>query len=132
MESLIKKLEMRGNISTRLKHVCVYVDDIVLVTRTKQALTKTFQKLKQEAIKYGLAINQNKTKYMRHSRVQTNVKNKEIKIEGMKIEELNSAKYLGTIMNAEHLIEEKIKERIAAGKRSFFANKKIFRRKTNS
>ena len=78
--------------------MCVYAGDIVLVTRTKQALIITFQKLKQEAIKYGLVINQNKTKYMRHSGVQTNVKNKEIEIEGMKIEEVNSAKYLGTII----------------------------------
>jgi len=96
------------------------------MTRTKQALINTFQKLKQEAVKYGLVINQNKTKYVRHSRVQTNVKNKEIEIEGMKIEEVNSAKYLGTTMNADNLIEEEIKERIAAGNRSFFANKKLF------
>ena len=46
MESLMKILEMRRNISTRLKQVCVYADDIVLVTRTEQALTNTFQKLK--------------------------------------------------------------------------------------
>jgi len=91
MESLMNKLEMKGNVSMRLKQVCFYADDFVLVTRTEQALTNTFQKLKQEAIKYGLAINQNKTKYMRNSRVQTNVKNKEIEIEGMKIEEVNSA-----------------------------------------
>ena len=66
---------------------------------------------------------------MRHSRVQTNVKNKEIEIEGIKIEEVNSAKYLGTIMNADNSIEEEIKERISAGNRSFFANKKIFQSK---
>jgi len=66
MEPLMKKLEMRGNISTRMEQVCVYTDDIVLVTRTEQAQINTFQKLKQEAIKYGLLINQNKTKYMRH------------------------------------------------------------------
>jgi len=99
------------------------------VTRTKQALVNTFQKLKQEAIKYGLIINQNKTKYMRHSTVQTNVKNKEIEIEGMEIEEVNSAKYFGTLMNADKLIEKEIKERIAADNRSFFANKKIFQSK---
>jgi len=99
------------------------------VTRTKQALINTFQKLKQDAIKYGLVINQNETKYMKHSRVQTNVKNKEIEIEGIKIEEVNSAKYLGTITNADNFIEEEIKERIAAGNRSFFANKKIFQSK---
>ena len=61
---------------------------------------------------------------MRHSRVQTNVKNKETEIEGMKIEEVNSAKYLGTIMNVDNLIGEEIKERIADGNRSFFANKR--------
>ena len=66
---------------------------------------------------------------MRHSRVQTNVKNKETEIEGMKIEEVNSAKHHGTIINADNLIEEEIKERTAAGNRSFFANKKIFQRK---
>jgi len=47
----------------------------------------------------------------------------------LKIEEVNSAKYLGTIMNADNLIEEEIKERIAAGNRSFFANKKILQSK---
>jgi len=60
----------------------------VLVTRTKQALINTFQKLKQEAEKCGLTINQNKTKYMRHSRTQTNWKDMEIEIQGMKIEEV--------------------------------------------
>jgi retron-type reverse transcriptase len=60
MESFMKKLETRGNISTRLKQVCVYANDVVVVTRTKQALINTLQKLKQEAEKYGLVINQNK------------------------------------------------------------------------
>ena len=32
-------------------------------------------------------------------------------------------------MNEDNLTEEEIKERIAAGNRSFFANKKIFRSK---
>ena len=47
----------------------------------------------------------------------------------MKIEEVNSAKYLGTTTNADNSIEEEIRERIAAGNRSFFANKKIFQNK---
>jgi len=33
------------------------------------------------------------------------------------------------LLNADNLIEDEIKERIAAGNRSFFANKKIFQRK---
>ena len=82
----------------------------MLVTRTKQALTNTLQKLKQEAEKYGLVINQNKTTYMRHSRTQTYGKDMEIETEGMKIEDVNNVKYLGTIVTKDNLIEEEIKK----------------------
>jgi hypothetical protein len=47
------------------------------------------QELKQEAEKSGLTRNQNKTKYMRHSRTQINGKDMELEIEGMKIEEVS-------------------------------------------
>jgi hypothetical protein len=37
------------------------VDDILIMARTKQTLIDTFLKLKNEASKYGLIINDNKT-----------------------------------------------------------------------
>ena len=55
---------------------------------------------------------------MRHSRTQTYGKDIEIETEGMKIEEVNNVKYLGTIVTKDNLIEEEIKERIAAGNRT--------------
>jgi hypothetical protein len=106
-------------------HECVFIS---LVTRTKEALINTFQKIKQEAEEYGLTINQNKTKYTRHSRTQTNGKEMEIEIEGMKIEEVSKTKYLGTIVTRDNLIEE---EGIAAGNRASFANQKILQSKEN-
>jgi hypothetical protein len=99
------------------------------VTRTEQALINTFQKIKREAEKYGLTINQNKIKHMRHSRTETNGKEMEIEIEGMKIEEVNKTKYPGTIVTRDNLIEEEIKKRIAAGNRASFANQKILQSK---
>jgi hypothetical protein len=39
-------------------------DDIVIIGRTKEVLTDTFFKLKQEALKAGLTANNNKTKYL--------------------------------------------------------------------
>jgi tryptophanyl-tRNA synthetase len=57
------------------------------------------------------------------------VKDIEIETEGMKIEEANIVKYLGTVVTEDNLIEEEIKERIAAGNRPFFANKRIFQSK---
>jgi hypothetical protein len=45
------------------------------------------------------------------------------------VEEANTVKYFGTIVTKDNLIEEEIKERIAAGNRAFFANKKILQSK---
>ena len=61
---------------------------------------------------------------MRHSRSQTNGKEMEIEIEGMKVEEVSKTKYLGTIVTRDNLTEEETKERIAAGNRTSFANQR--------
>jgi cellobiose-specific phosphotransferase system component IIA len=47
MDSILKKMELRGNISTRLKQCTAYADDILITTRTIQAMTDTFVKLKK-------------------------------------------------------------------------------------
>ena len=57
MDSILKKIELRGNISTRLKQCTAYADDISITTRTAQAMTDTFVKLKNESLKYGLIVN---------------------------------------------------------------------------
>jgi hypothetical protein len=62
MDSILKKMEFRGNISTRLKQCTAYADDILITTRTKQAMTDTFVKLKNESMKYGLVVSVHKTK----------------------------------------------------------------------
>jgi hypothetical protein len=49
----------------------------------------------------------------------------ELEIEGMKIEEIGKTKYLGTTVTKDSLIEDEIKERIAAGNRASFANQKM-------
>jgi retron-type reverse transcriptase len=62
MDSILKKMELRGNISTRLKQCTAYADDIVITSRTAQAMLDTFVKLKNESLKYGLTVNVHKTK----------------------------------------------------------------------
>jgi hypothetical protein len=63
LNSVMDNLEVRGNITTRLKQICAYADDIVIIGRTKQSLVETFCKLKNEAQEFGLIVNNNKTKY---------------------------------------------------------------------
>ena len=65
---IIKQLELRGNISTRLKQCSAYADDILITARTQQTLIDTFGKLKNISSQYGLIVNENKTKYMKCTR----------------------------------------------------------------
>jgi hypothetical protein len=64
-EIMIRKLDTRGNISTRLKQCAAYADDILITARPKQAMIDAFNKLKKESIKYGSVINEKKTKYIK-------------------------------------------------------------------
>jgi hypothetical protein len=59
----------------------------------------------------------------------TSGKDMKIEIKGMKIEEVSKTKYLGTTVTKDNLIEEEIKERIAAGNQASFANQKILQSK---
>jgi hypothetical protein len=64
IDTILKQMELRGNITTHLKQCTAYADDIWLTTRTKQSLTDTFQKLKEISVQYGLIVNGQKTKYL--------------------------------------------------------------------
>jgi len=64
IDTILKQMELRGNITTRLKQCIACADDILLTTRTKQFLLDTFQKLKEISAQYGLIVNGQKTKYL--------------------------------------------------------------------
>jgi hypothetical protein len=87
-------LELRGNISTRLRQCIAYADDILITARTKQAMIDTFVKLKNESSKYGLTVNVHKTKYLKCSRRQD--QSKHINIEN-KLNKLNHLNILGQL-----------------------------------
>ena len=101
----------------------------------------TFVKLKKnESLKYGLTVNARKTKYLKFSRRQNQLRL--INTENKEIEQVKSFKYLGSTVNTDSSIEdggkketererkeERKKERIALGNKAFFANKKIFQSK---
>jgi ubiquitin len=103
MDVIIRKLEIRGNISTRLKQLSAYADDVLIMARTKQTLIDTFLKLKNEALKYGLTVNENKTKYLKCTRKQT--QDGKLSVESMQFEQVESFKYLGSIVNKNNTIE---------------------------
>jgi hypothetical protein len=96
----------------------------VIIGRTKQVLTDAFFKLKQEALKVGLITNINKTKYLYCIR-KSNQHNHLI-AGGEQLEQVNSFKYLGRVVNTDNSIEQEIKERIATGNTAYHVHKKLF------
>jgi hypothetical protein len=124
LNSVMDIIEVRGNRNTRLKQICAYADDIVIVGRTKQSLVETFCKLKNEAQKVGLIVNNNKTKYLYC--IRKTLQPTYIDTGEGQSEQVNSFKYLGAMVNTDNTIEEEIKERTVAGNRAFYVHKKLF------
>ena len=114
-------MELKGNISTRLKQCTAYADDISVTTRTAKAMTDTFVKLTNESLKYGLIVNIHKTKYMKCTTRQDQLM--PLNIENKEFEQVKSFKYLESIVNTDNTMEEEIKERKALGNKAYFANK---------
>ena len=65
IDTVLKKLDLRGNISTRFRQLTAYADDILITARTKQSLIVTFQQLKNNSMEVGLILNKKKTKYLK-------------------------------------------------------------------
>jgi hypothetical protein len=82
-----------------------------------------FNKLKMESIKYGLVINEKKTKYMKCTRIIQS-KIEDLEIGNLKIGHVRSLMYLGATVNEDNSIEEEIKERTALGNEAYYSNKK--------
>jgi hypothetical protein len=95
LEAALLKIDLRGNISTRMKQLCAYADDVAIIARTQKALKETFISLQEEAERLGLIINTNKTKYMQLTRKKGTIK-KDFEIAGKSYEVVEQLTYLGS------------------------------------
>jgi len=64
LDSLIKKLNLRGDVTLKLKQIVAYADDVALLARALKALKEILHELQTEATLVGLNINEGKTKCM--------------------------------------------------------------------
>jgi hypothetical protein len=74
----------------------------------------------------GLRINEEKTKYLKCSKKDTN--EEDLNCPNLFIEQVNHYKYLGSIIN-DNSIEEEIKDRIVLGTKAYYANLQFFKSK---
>jgi hypothetical protein len=98
-----------------------------ITTRTMYSLVDTFQKLKEISAQVGLNINEHKSKYLRCTKKQH--KTVGIDIIQTHLAQVNSFKYLGSIVNGNNSIEEEIKEKFPYETEHFMQNKDLFKKK---
>jgi hypothetical protein len=79
IDTVLKELDLKCNISIRLRQLTTYADDILIIAHTKQSLIDTFQQLKDNSMEVGLIINEKKTKYLKCTKKYTRTKNLNIK-----------------------------------------------------
>jgi len=125
IDTVLKKLDLRGNISTRLRQFTAYAGDILITARTRQSLIDTHQQLKNNSMEVRLIINEKKTKYLKTTKKET--RNESLNINNLQMEQVQQYKYLGFIVNVSNSTEEEIKERIALGTKVNYTNLKFFK-----
>jgi len=120
IDTLLKKLHLRDNISTQLRQLTAYADDVLITAHTKQSLIDTFEQLKNNSMEVGLTINEKKTKYLNCTKKDIRTEN--VKFNNSYVEQVQQCKCLGSIVNDSNSIEEEVKERIAIGTEAHYAN----------
>ena len=128
LDSVIKKLNLRGDISLKLKQIVAYADDVALLARSPKALKEIFHKLQNEATLVGPIINKDKTKYMQIK--STGTKDiTHLKTDNFTFDNFEDFHYFGSILNADNKITIEIAERIAKGNKAYYTNAKLIKSK---
>ena len=99
---------------------CKFADDQGMIAGSEVELQKSMDGLNDTALQYGMKINIKKTKVMRVSREGGEVN---ITINGAKLEQVKSFKYLGYTITDDGRCETEIKCRIAQAKRPLVTGK---------
>lgn len=129
LEKVVRAMSINwaGTIFYTSNQVTAFADDADLIGRGTLAVKGPFVEMEKEASKVGLAINENKTKYLAMERKQGSRVGQNITIDTYNFEVVQSFKYLGSVLNVTNDVEEEIKTRITQGNKSFYALKHLFK-----
>jgi len=115
-------------------NVLAYTDDIALIGKNEMEVRKLFVERENIARKFGLQINQEKTKYMIVERKNSLKKNKigHLKIKNYNFERVENFKYLGVILNEDNNNQIDLQERIKNANKTYFMLQQFFKNKNIS
>jgi hypothetical protein len=73
LDHMIKNMTSRGTMASKMTRMNTYVEDVVKVTRSKNAMEESLKALNENANEVGLSINQEKTKYLEIKTKRSNI-----------------------------------------------------------
>lgn len=101
---------------------CAFADDVGIFARNKEQLQQNLIVWNEALKARNLKINENKTKIMKIGKTQENIS---IKLNNKEIEQVDSFKYLGTIIDSKGSQEKEINARIESASRVFHSLKNV-------
>ena len=108
-------IQLRGNIYYKSVQLLAYADDVDIIGRTEADIKKTFIALNEAAVKMGLQVNEEKTKYMICNENKKKIQGRtdqQLKIGENRFEKVQSFVYLGSQMNVANSEKQEINIRI--------------------
>ena len=118
MEGIEEGIKVGGKLIKDVR----FADDQGMIAKSEAGLQKIMDGLNSTSLEYGMKINIKKTKVMKVSKVGGEVN---ITINGTKIEQVKSFKYLGHTMTDDGRCENEINSRIAQAKEAFGDRKEL-------
>jgi sorting nexin-29 len=119
LEAALQKMNITVHIGTKSTQIFAYADNVVLVSRNKNALKDALVNIESEARERGLLINKNKTKYMEVMR--TVVNSDQLRCGKHEFEHVKELSYLGSQLNQTKSINSEIQARILSGNCCYYA-----------
>ncbi|KAI4459671.1 hypothetical protein MML48_6g00014287 [Holotrichia oblita] len=107
----------------------VKYNDVTIIAKSQKELIKAINRLEKEAGKYGLEINEKKTKYMKiRNEIEENMNH--LRTQSYKFEKVTMLNYLGVSLGQTY--KHRIKERIQKGYQALGRNKMLLKSKNIS
>jgi len=130
----IKMIPSGTKIGKKQLNILAYADDIALIGKNEIEIRTLFVEVENIARKFGLWMNQEKTKYMIVERKNNLKKNKigHSIIKYYQFERVENFKYLGVILNEDNDNQIDLQERIENAKKTYFMLQKFFKNKNIS
>ena len=102
-----------------------YADDIVLISNSEDNLQEMLDLIVERSSEVGLSVNLKKTECMIVTK--KNLEKMRLSVRGEVVKQVDSFRYLGTIISSDGKCDNEVKARIAIAKQSYSKLEKIFR-----